>query len=403
MREINFEHYKIFYYVAKFQNITMAANYLFLSQPSISRCVKNLEDELGCKLFVRSKKGVELTTGGEMLFKHISIACKHIFSAEEELALISERDRAIVRLGGSEVALQSFLIDRIVEFHREHPKIQIKIDSMSTPDAIEALRANLIDVAVVTSPFADKTGLNINVIKKLQDIVAAGNGFSYLKDKEISLHELVKYPLICLKNTTTTRNYLDHIFRQHNLLLRPDIELTSINFVMPMVKNNLGIGFIQYATTKAEIEAGNIFRVNTKEQIPPRSICAVTASQYETPEPVQRFMGGWRGSSSQRRRASMSRPKYPWWGYVREILRRYPDYTTEAEAAAVTSAIAQTGQMPDGQRRLSVIGMVFFRKTHTLHGAALEASCSYATAKRWQQAFIREVACNFKCNSLIES
>ena len=78
MREINFEHYKIFYYVAKFQNITMAANYLFLSQPSISRCVKNLEDELGCKLFVRSKKGVELTTGGEMLFKHISIACKHI-------------------------------------------------------------------------------------------------------------------------------------------------------------------------------------------------------------------------------------------------------------------------------------------------------------------------------------
>lgn len=133
--------------------------------------------------FCAVKKGVELTTGGEMLFKHISIACKHIFSAEEELALISERDRAIVRLGGSEVALQSFLIDRIVEFHREHPKIQIKIDSMSTPDAIEALRANLIDVAVVTSPFADKTGLNINVIKKLQDIVAAGNGFPILKTR----------------------------------------------------------------------------------------------------------------------------------------------------------------------------------------------------------------------------
>ena len=54
----------------------------------------------------------------------------------------------------------------------------------------------------------------------------------------------------------------------------------------------------------------------------------------------------------------MSRPKYPWWGYVREILRRYPDHTTEAEAAAVTSAIAQTGQMPEGQSRLAVIQMV---------------------------------------------
>lgn len=99
----------------------------------------------------------------------------------------------------------------------------------------------------------------------------------------------------------------------------------------------------------------------------------------------------------------MSRPKYPWWGYVREILRRYPDHTTEAEAAAVASAIAQTEQMVDGQRRLAVIRMVFFRKTHTLHGAALEVSCSYATAKRWQQEFIRKVARNFKCDSLIES
>lgn len=63
MREINFEHYKIFYYVAKFQNITMAANYLFLSQPSISRCVKNLEDELGCKLFCAVKKGCRANNG----------------------------------------------------------------------------------------------------------------------------------------------------------------------------------------------------------------------------------------------------------------------------------------------------------------------------------------------------
>lgn len=95
---------------------------------------------------------------------------------------------------------------------------------------------------------------------------------------------------------------------------------------------------------------------------------------------------------SQRRRASMSRPKYPWWGYVREILRRYPDYTTEAEAAAVTSAIAQTGQMPEGQSRLAVIGMVFFRKTHTLQGAALEVPCGYETAKRWQRSFLMLVA-----------
>lgn len=59
--------------------------------------------------FCAVKKGVELTTGGEMLFKHISIACKHIFSAEEELALISERDRAIVRLEEARWHCKAFL------------------------------------------------------------------------------------------------------------------------------------------------------------------------------------------------------------------------------------------------------------------------------------------------------
>lgn len=290
MSEINFEHYKIFYYVAKFQNITTAANYLYLSQPSISRSIKNLEDELDCKLFIRNKRGVELTTGGELLYKHISIACRHIFSAEEEISLMHDNESSILRVGVSEVALQSFMIEQIVAFHNQYPKIQIMIDSMSTPDAIEALKSNLIDVAVVTSPFSDRTDLSIKVIRELQDIVVAGSEFEHLVNKEISLHELVKYPLICLKNTTTTRHYLDYIFRQHNLLLKPAIELTSINLVMPLVKNNLGIGFMQYRMAKSGIDSGEIFRLKIKESIPPRNICAVTCTKYPFSVPAQKFV-----------------------------------------------------------------------------------------------------------------
>ncbi|MGN0595565.1 MAG: LysR family transcriptional regulator [Hominimerdicola sp.] len=290
MTEINFEYYKIFYYVAKFHNITNASNYLYLSQPSVSRCIKTLEEELDCKLFTRSKKGVALTTAGEMLYNHVAIACNNLFSAEEKLELLKKKDASIIRLGGSEVALQSFLVERIVDFHRLMPNIQIKIDCMSTPDAIEALRSNLIDVAVVTSPFSDKTDLKIRQIKKLQDIVVAGSEFEKLKNTVIPMKELVKYPLICLKNSTTTRHYLDYIFRQHNLLLKPDIELTSINLVLPLVKNNLGIGFLQYSMAKNAMEQGEIFQLDIKEPIPPRNICAVTCTKYPPQEQVEYFV-----------------------------------------------------------------------------------------------------------------
>ena len=65
----NFEYYKIFYYVAKYQNFTLAAKALLSSQPSVSRCMQALETELGCRLFVRTKRGVSLTAEGEQLYK----------------------------------------------------------------------------------------------------------------------------------------------------------------------------------------------------------------------------------------------------------------------------------------------------------------------------------------------
>ena len=68
----NFEYYKIFYYVAKYQNFTLAAKALLSSQPSVSRCMQALETELGCRLFVRTKRGVSLTAEGEQLYKYVA-------------------------------------------------------------------------------------------------------------------------------------------------------------------------------------------------------------------------------------------------------------------------------------------------------------------------------------------
>ena len=79
---ISFEYYRIFYYVAKYGSISQAAEALMNNQPNISRTIKNLESELNCTLFVRSRKGVELTPEGEILFKHIEPAMNLIHKGE---------------------------------------------------------------------------------------------------------------------------------------------------------------------------------------------------------------------------------------------------------------------------------------------------------------------------------
>ena len=98
---------------------------------------------------------------------------------------------------------------------------------------------------------------------------------------------------------------------------------------------------------------------------------------------------------------NVSKPRYPWWGYIREILKRYPNNLTKNEIDAVEKAIEQTRQRPDSQQRIRLIESVFFKGTHTLAGAAQLIPCDYGTAKRWQQQFIQTVAENFECTGLV--
>ena len=82
---VSYEHYRVFYYVAKCGNVTQAAKLLLNNQPNVTRTIKNLEAELGCTLFSRSNRGMRLTTEGARLYEHIRIAFSHIEAADEEI------------------------------------------------------------------------------------------------------------------------------------------------------------------------------------------------------------------------------------------------------------------------------------------------------------------------------
>ena len=96
----------------------------------------------------------------------------------------------------------------------------------------------------------------------------------------------------------------------------------------------------------------------------------------------------------------MSSPKYDWWGYAKNMARRYPDRVNENEYAAVAAAIAETERMRAGADRMKIADMVLLKGSHTLAGAALSSPCSQRTAQRWHADFIRAVGKHFKCDGL---
>ena len=111
--EITYDYYRIFYYAAKYKSFSKAAEILMSNQPHITHFMNNLENQLGCRLFIRSNRGVTLTREGEKLYKHVTIAYQHFQLAELELANDKSLQSGIITVGVSEIALHLLILSLI--------------------------------------------------------------------------------------------------------------------------------------------------------------------------------------------------------------------------------------------------------------------------------------------------
>lgn len=96
----------------------------------------------------------------------------------------------------------------------------------------------------------------------------------------------------------------------------------------------------------------------------------------------------------------MSHPKSQWWGYVKSMVKRYPNETNENETRAVLLALEETSQLPSGSDRIKMVELIFLKKTHTIDGVALKLHYSADTIQNWHADFIRLVGAKFSCNGL---
>ena len=153
------DYYRIFYYVAQYKSFSKAADVMGNNQPNITRCMNILENDLGCKLFIRSNRGVQLTLEGERLFEHVSIAIEQLVSGENELLKDKGLESGLINIGASEIALRLFLLNELEVFHHHYPHVKLRISNHSTPQAVQALENGLVDFAVITTPVALKKPL----------------------------------------------------------------------------------------------------------------------------------------------------------------------------------------------------------------------------------------------------
>src|SRR5690606_10561987 len=122
---INMELYRTFYWVAKEGNLSRAAERLFVTQPSVSHAIRQLEEQLGVNLLHRGPRGVTLTEEGQLLFDHVEQAFQALESAERMIGEQSRLLRGELRIGGSDSLIKHYLLPALSRFCSDYPGIHL--------------------------------------------------------------------------------------------------------------------------------------------------------------------------------------------------------------------------------------------------------------------------------------
>ena len=258
---ISYDYYRIFYYVAQYKSFTKAAQMLDNNQPNITRCMNNLESEIGCKLFIRSNRGISLTPEGQRLYEHVAAGCEQFAAGECELAKDKGLERGLINIGASETALRLILLDKLETFHETYPHVRLKISNHSSPEAITALENGLADIAVVTTPVTIPKNYHSEPLYSFRELLIGGTKYADLASRMQSLRDLNNIPFICLGSDTATRNLYIEFFLKHHLQFSPDMEAATTDQVLPMVEHNLGIGFYPEDLCAGAITSGSVQQI----------------------------------------------------------------------------------------------------------------------------------------------
>ena len=286
--DINYELYKVFYYVATTLSFSEASKKLYISQSAVSQSIKALEGKLSQTLFIRSTKKVRLTPEGEILLRHIEPAISLIRRGESQL-LESITTGGQIRIAASDTICRYFLVPYIERFHQAFPNLHIKVINATSIRCVDILKNGQADFIVVNYPNAYLNNLwSIKRIKQFRDVFVANQSFSQLNDRKLPLAELSEYPLLMLHKQSTTSEFLHSLFQQHQLELVPEAELSSNDLLIDLARIGLGVAFVpDYCVPD---DSDELFIVETRESLPQRELAVVYNDKLPVSPAVTEFL-----------------------------------------------------------------------------------------------------------------
>lgn len=254
-------HFKIFLAVCKEKNMTKAAEKLFITQPSITQAIKEIEEHYNTLLFERIGKKINITSDG---YKLIPVA-KNIIDLFENAENIMKYKESITKLNiGASVTIGTYVFPKVINLMKKYPSIEIYSKIDNTKNIEKMILDFEVDFAIVEGNIHSKTIKTFPLIEdELVFICSPDNVLS--KKESISITELSNNKFIQREEGSGTKEVIDSFFHSNNIDIEIIGTISSIEAIKNMVIENIGVSILPKISVVNEIRENKIKQCKIKE------------------------------------------------------------------------------------------------------------------------------------------
>ncbi|GAB1452987.1 LysR family transcriptional regulator [Draconibacterium sp.] len=257
---------KVFLAVAESLSFSKAADELFISQPAVTKHIKELENKLNCNLFERKGNKVYLTKAGKMTYGYLKKIMGQYEELEFELGRMNDTFKGALRIGASSTISQYLIPKVIAAFHKRYPKIELFLFNGNSFEMEQKLLENEIEIALIEN---DSSQSDIKYIDFLADeiIAVTGSQSVYAKLKSISLTDFQQIPVVLREKGSGTLEVIQKQLAKNNIKfddLNILIHLGSTESIKNFLHDFDGIALVSEKSIEKELLLKQITKIAIK-------------------------------------------------------------------------------------------------------------------------------------------
>ncbi len=258
---MNLNQLRVFHSAARLLNFTRAAEELHLTQPGISKHLKELEEHYGARLFDRLGKKVVLTQAGEALFQATRSIFNTLEAAKTQIDDINGLAAGKLNIGAS-VTIGTYLLpEKLLQYRQQYPNIEIRVETAFNRQIVDRVLDNSLELALVGRHITDAR-LTVKLFMTEQLALVVSPMHSWAKRKTaVNINELGGQTLLMAKLGAGTWPIVEEMLTQHDTQLGKFIELGTTECVKKAVAANLGVSMLAGHVLDRELQDGDVVEV----------------------------------------------------------------------------------------------------------------------------------------------